>query len=94
MMGNMINTLEAASYIYYRYYNEHRSKITEMKLHKLLYFAQREWLIRYDQPMFNGLFHGWKYAPVLREIRDIYKNGCFVNDISPKKIEEIKPVMD
>ena len=41
-----------------------------MKLHKLLYFAQREALAITNEPLFEGEFEGWRYGPVCREIRN------------------------
>lgn len=43
-----------------------------MKLHKLLYFAQRESLAISNEPMFEETFEGWKYGPVSTEIRRYY----------------------
>ena len=62
-----------------------------MKLHKLLYFTQRECLIQKGEPMFDAQFEVWKYGPVMVQIRQHYKNdslpelmdqeqrGCRVN---------------
>lgn len=59
--------------------------IDEMKLHKLLYFAQRESFAITDRPLFEGEFEGWKYGPVCREIRNsITPDGIIdvVEDVS------------
>jgi len=45
-----------------------------MKLHKLLYFTQRECIVQTGQPLFPEEFLAWKYGPVIIEIRDVYKN--------------------
>lgn len=50
-MGYMLDVVKVASYISRRYEREYGSPIDEMKLHKLLYFAQRESLIQIDQPL-------------------------------------------
>lgn len=42
----MMGILQVASYIYKRYMNDFGVRIDEMKLHKLLYFTQRECLIQ------------------------------------------------
>ena len=44
----------------------------EMKLHKLLYFAQRETIAILGQPMFDAEFEGWKHGPVCRKIREAF----------------------
>ena len=47
--------------------------IDEMKLHKLVYLAQRESLIRSSLPLFSGNFVAWKYGPVSLDIRTNYQ---------------------
>lgn len=42
----MMGILQVASYIYKRYMDDFGVRIDEMKLHKLLYFTQRECLIQ------------------------------------------------
>ena len=53
---NMVSVNDAASYIYYRYRDEYGCVIDEMKLHKLMYFAQRESLIQTGNPLFKAVF--------------------------------------
>ena len=83
----MENVMNVAAYMFKRYRNEYGADIDEMKLHKLLYFAQRESLVQTDEPLFNAVFHGWKYGPVLKEIRGVYKERRFddfdTDEISP-----------
>ena len=66
---------EVASYISTRYQKEYGKCIDEMKLHKLLYFAQRESLVQLDIPLFSEKFEAWKYGPVLVPVRLLYKDG-------------------
>lgn len=66
-----------AAYICNRYQAEFGERIDEMKLHKLLYFAQRENLIEKNEALFEGDFYGWRFGPVLADIRDTYKNDEF-----------------
>ena len=66
-----------AAYICSRYEAVHGERIDEMKLHKLLYFAQRESLIERDEPLFEGDFYGWRFGPVVTAIRDVYRNDAF-----------------
>ena len=47
-------------------------KIDEMKLHKLLYFVQRESYALLGKPMFNEDFEGWIHGPVSKEVRSCY----------------------
>ena len=73
----MKDAVTIASYIAGRYQAEHGERIDEMKLHKLLYFAQREKLIRTGEPLFEGEFFGWRFGPVVPEIRGAYQNESF-----------------
>lgn len=90
----MENLMNVASYIYNRYFETKGVKIDEMKLHKMLYFAQRESLIQKNQPLFDESFYGWKYGPVLKEIRTVYKEGTFLSEVDEEVIKRIHPVMD
>lgn len=67
----------AASYLYGRYEEAYGQKIDEMKLHKLMYFAQRESLIRTGEPLFDAEFQGWRFGPVLPALREVYKASDF-----------------
>lgn len=64
-----------AGYIATRYKEEYKTDIDEMKLHKLMYFAQRESYVLFDQPLFDGVFYGWKYGPILKEVRRFFKEN-------------------
>lgn len=68
-----MRVFEIAKYIYDRYKKEYGEKIDEMKLHKMLYFAQREAFILTGEALFKEEFSAWKYGPVMEEIRSAYK---------------------
>lgn len=76
----MVKVDKIASYICHRYEDEFNEKISEMKLHKLLYFTQRESIIQKGEPMFEESFLAWKYGPVLADIRVLYANNQ-LNDL-------------
>lgn len=90
----MVNVNTVASYIFEKYNSEFGTTIDEMKLHKLLYFAQRESIIQTGSPLFDATFRGWKYGPILKEIRESYKNNSFAPVTSCSDIDEMKPVVD
>lgn len=72
--------LDFAAYIRERYANENNNEaVDEMKIHKLLYFAQRESFIRFNRPLFNAEFHAWRYGPVLHEVRTAYKDETILS---------------
>lgn len=65
----MIDVRTAAKYLIQRYKQESGSTMDEMKLHKLLYFTQRESFVLLGKPMFPDKFEAWKYGPVMRCLR-------------------------
>lgn len=72
----MINALNAAKYVASVYQEMFGETITEMKLHKLLYFAQREALIISNSPLFPETFEGWRFGPVIPSIRYSFAEIC------------------
>lgn len=60
----MERVIDVAQYIFEAYKKESGHIIDEMKLHKLLYFSQRESLALLNKPLFNEPMQGWKYGPV------------------------------
>ena len=52
----MEKIIDVAQYVYKYYLKETDEKIDEMKLHKLLYFVQRESYALLGKPMFNEDF--------------------------------------
>ena len=72
-----------ADYIIKRYRELTGEFLDEMKLHKLLYFTQREAFAILGEPAFDGEFEGWKYGPVSREVRNSFMNGEIVVSTQP-----------
>ena len=87
-----VNTI--AAYICARYQAGYGERIDEMKLHKLLYFAQRESLIRHDAPLFEGEFQGWRFGPVLPAIRETYRADAFGASVADSELGEDKAILD
>lgn len=83
----MENIMNVAAYIANKFLSTYRQKIDEMKLHKLMYFAQRESFIQKNEPLFCATFYGWKYGPILKELRRAYREGTFEN-IVPQKFQD------
>ena len=90
----MKDMMTVAGYIYDRYQREFDEKIDEMKLQKLMYFAQRESLIRTGEPLFDGNFYGWRFGPVLKELRTPYKEESFSPDVTDESLGEDKETLD
>lgn len=86
--------MSIAKYIVDRYRIEHGNEIDEMKLHKMLYLAQRESFIEKNSPLFDAVFYGWKYGPVLKEVRSAYKDGTLEMLSSGHLMSDIKKIID
>lgn len=90
----MIDVMIAAKYLAYNYRQQYGCKMSEMQLHKLLYFAQRESFIMYNHKLFEAVFQGWKFGPVIPKIRDSYidiietDHVIYVNDEDKKVLDE------
>lgn len=48
--------------------NKEREGITNLKLQKVLYFAQAYYLAKLGKPLFNEKLEAWNYGPVVREV--------------------------
>lgn len=90
----MIDVIKVASYIYKRYQEEMSTIIDEMKLHKLLYFAQREAIIQTGAPLFEAQFAAWKYGPVIVEVRNSYRMDSLTSLPSDEELLPYKDVID
>lgn len=81
----MEKIINIAEYICNEYQRLSGETIDELKLQKLLYFAQRESLAINDQPLFQESFEGWVHGPVSTEVRKYFiGTGMAINveDIS------------
>ena len=90
----MKDMMTVAAYIYNRYQREFDEKIDEMKLQKLMYFAQRESLIRTGEPLFEGDFYGWRFGPVLKELRTPYKEASFAPGVTDADMAGEMEILD
>lgn len=90
----MLDVIKVATYIYDRYMAEYRERIDQMKLHKLLYFTQRESFIQIGEAMFEAQFEAWKYGPVMVQIRELYQADLLNQTPTKKEIEPYQDVFD
>ena len=94
----MEKTLCVAKALYEMYYEQNGICLDEMKMHKLMYFSQRESLMYNNEPLFDGTFYGWKYGPVLKEVRSAYKNNTLASEssetLSDSTLKLLKSVME
>lgn len=89
----MENTRCVAKALYDMYKEQNGTDMDEMKMHKLMYFAQRESLMYNKEPLFDGVFYGWKYGPVLKEVRDAYRCSNYFEDVKDSVKEETKALL-
>lgn len=90
----MIKVLKIASYIYARYYDDFKVAIDEMKLHKLLYFVQRESFVSLDRPAFGEVIQAWKFGPVVPSVHKKYAKGLISGQYGLDDFGEFKPIID
>lgn len=67
----MATVKDIASYLIYAYEKMTESKFEdgELKLQKLIYFAQRESIALTGEKLFNENIYGWVHGPVVEELR-------------------------
>ena len=68
----MAQLLAVAKYLNELHVSKHDCEMDQMKMHKMMYFSQRESLMISNSPLFDGDFEAWKYGPVLTEVRSEY----------------------
>lgn len=78
----MDKIIDVAGYIVKKYHEISGETLDEMKLHKLLYFTQREAFAVTGEQAFDGILEGWKYGPVSREVRAAFYNGEIIVPLS------------
>ena len=73
--------------------------ITNLKLQKLLYYAQGYILAKKDTPLFSDDFVAWEHGPVIRKVYDKYKiNGAsgikYDEDFTVQIDDEINEILE
>ena len=77
-MSKEIKALEVAK-VFLRFSNENRTaddsdNVTQMKLQKLLYYAQGYYLAEYGTPLFKEKIYAWDHGPFIKEVYAAYCN--------------------
>lgn len=67
-----MTAIAVANYLLY-IMGEAFDDLTNMKLNKLLYFAQGHYLQRYGKPLFDNAVEAWDHGPVVPEVYTAYK---------------------
>jgi uncharacterized phage-associated protein len=69
----MYNALDIAKYFIKLASPEEEDFITNLKLQKLLYYAQGFYLALHKKPLFSEQVRAWQYGPVVTEVYYNYK---------------------
>lgn len=82
----------AANYLLY-IMGEAFDDLTNMKLNKLLYFAQGYYLKKYGRPLFDNAIEAWEHGPVVPEVYSAYKKYVDkpIKEYDSNMIAEITP---
>lgn len=90
----MDNVKSVGAYLYALYNVKYSKKMDEMKMHKLMYFSQRESLMKFGELLFEEDFYGWKYGPVLVSVRNEYHKKQPYEDFKYNLKPEVKQLLD
>ena len=63
----MIQAVELALYVIWTANKQHKA-ITHLKLQKILYYLQGEFLRAFGRPLFSERIEAWQYGPVVPEV--------------------------
>lgn len=85
----MAQTLAVAKYLNELHVKKHGCAMDQMKMHKMMYFSQRESLMISGNPLFSDEFEAWKYGPVLVKVRNEYLTGHMFNG-TYEKLNEVE----
>lgn len=86
--------MKIASYICQRYEYQFGSRIEEMKLHKLLYFIQRESFIQLGEPIFSQHFRARLYGPVMLGVHERFLKDELHENLSTEALDKYRQVFD
>ena len=96
-----MTALETARYII-RFSHEHGDPVSNLKLQKLLYYAQAWHLALYDEPLFGERLEAWVHGPVVPPVYGTFKQWTWqpisvevtLPDVSDPDREHLDEVMD
>lgn len=90
----MENTLSVAKVLYNSYLERFNQPMDQMKMHKLMYFLQRESLMYNKDVLFEDDFYGWKYGPVLPAVRTEYFTGTLFKEVEDTVSQETQKLVN
>lgn len=66
------NASEVAEYIIARCHQKHEA-ISNLKLQKILYFVQAQFIVKLGVPCFDNIMQAWNYGPVVPDVYRKYR---------------------
>lgn len=90
----MEDVMKIASYICQRYECQFGARIEEMKLHILLYFAQRECMVQTENPLFDAVFYAQSFGPFLPKVHTCYSLNMLSEKLPESAAREYESVFD
>lgn len=90
----MENTLHVAKYLNDLFKADNGTDMDEMRMHKMMYLVQRESLMYTKVPLFASDFKGWKYGPVLSEVRSEYVTKDMFQSVNANLSEASKKLVN
>lgn len=76
--GNLMKALDIAGYIVELANKTPEHDLTNLKIQKLLYYAQGKYLVQTGDPLFYEKVEAWQYGPVVPEVYHQFKQcGSF-----------------
>lgn len=80
--------------LYDMYLSRFGQPMNELKMHNLMYFAQKESLMETDDLLFDEAVYGWKFCPSLMSVRAEYKKETPYGDVTAKVDEQTKELLE
>ncbi len=69
----MISVISLANTII-QFATQENIELSPMKLQKIIYFIYKDYIKKYDVPLFSDRFEAWRYGPVVRSVYDEFKH--------------------
>lgn len=86
--NNMISYKDIAKF-FLAFGNEAGEPVTNLKLQKLVYYAQAWYLANFGKPLFDADFQAWVHGPVIPDLYQTYKKFGFAPIISETKLDDV-----
>ena len=90
----MEDVLKIASYVSQCYEYQFGTRIEEIKLHILLYFIQREYIVQTEKLLFKSIFYAKSFGPYLHKVHTAYVEDDLHNALSPNSLEDFASVFN